>query len=232
VTAAVVALVLFGGAIALIASLDQGIGAEPAHPNALRSQAQVLYAPLLLFDRATTPSERDRMRSAPSTVARRVDACQKPYQRQLRHAAGGAAHNRLYLLYEHGTLLETHQSEIAPVAPELRVAARAWADMRLANPTLQRFARGLSTSLLAALNRPRFDACTFVRAIAANGYSLAWAVQSDDGRSAAGYWATVAAAGANTARFWRYVRRPRIRRRHLWTAAQLRDLASVPGEVR
>jgi hypothetical protein len=232
VVAAALAIAVVGVAIALLASSGSGTVAERAHPNALTTQAQELYAPLLLFDRATTPDQRARTRSAPIMVARRVDACQTPYQRQLVHAAAGTDRHRLYLLLAHGALLESRQSAIAPVGAALRVAASAWADMRLANPTFQRFARGLSMELSAALDRPRFDACAFVRAIAANGYSLAWAVHSSYGRGVRGYWADALAAGEETARFWRYVRTGPIKERHLWTPRQLRDLASVPGEIR
>jgi hypothetical protein len=232
VLAALLALALVGGAVGLIVSSGSGPGAEPAHPNALPSQAKELSAPLLLFDRSTTPRERALTRAAPSAVTRHVNACQKPYQRQLLHPVAGGDRYKLYLLYVHGIVLETHQRQMAPVAPELRVAARAWADMRLGNATLQRFAHGLSTEILAALNRPRFHACAFVQAIAANGYSLAWARQSGYGRSAAGYWTELRDAGQKTAQFWRYVRSRGIRQRRLWTPAELRDLAGVPGEIR
>jgi hypothetical protein len=195
-------------------------------------QAQELYAPLLLFDRSTTPVQRARMRSAATTVARRAGACQTPYMRTLTGAAAGTDRHRLYLLYRHGVLLQSLQSEIAPVAPELRVAAEGWADMRLTNPAFERLARGLSMELRAALARPRFDACAFIRAIAANGYSLVWALHSRDGRSARGYWTEALAAGEKTARFWRYVATRPTAERHLWTPQELHDLAAVPGDVR
>jgi hypothetical protein len=127
--------------------------------------------------------------------------------------------------------MESYQSSVAPVAPQLTVAADSWARMQLSNPQMQTFAHALAAELYASLRAPKFDACAFVNGIAQHHFSLAWAQNSKYGKIASHFWSELSAAGNRASGFWAYIQSPRIQSMHLLTKAQLADLANLPGEI-
>jgi hypothetical protein len=212
VAASITAVVVMIGTIALLghsrqtdthATAAPGISASRSHrPQSDRAQAQKLYAPVLAFNHSTTQAQKALIQSAPKADAKRIDACQAPYQKQLFSGLiSGSNKYKLYSLYEHGTLLEQYQSRVAAVAPQLTVAAQSWARMQLSNRKMQAFAHALAAELYASLRAPKFDSCAFLNGIAQHRFSLAWAQSSSYGTIARHFWNEISAAGNEVARF-------------------------------
>lgn len=193
-----------------------------------RSQAQQLYAPVVTFNRATTDAQRAQMRAAPKAAARRINSCQAPYAKQLFSGltVGSSSRYKLYTLYENGALLEQNQAVEAVVAPQLTAAEKAWATMRLPNPTLQNYARAQAAELAASLFAPRSDTCQFLPQLAQHKFSYAWAIRSSFGTTATHFFAQVAAAGNAAGNGWRY-----IHNNHLLATDQQSVLVNFAGQI-
>ena len=233
------------GASALAIAL--GVGASPvlagtstsAVSPRLRAQARGLYAAVRTYERSTTPSERARSRSAARRVGKVIDACQAPYQKQLFQGfvVGNNSRFKLYSLYENGTLLETYQADVNPVATQLATLAASWAALSLDNRAMNEFVHGLAAEFRATLDAAPFDSCGFVKAIAAHHFSYAWAEQSSYGVQAARWWKQISRA-AKASPFWSHFclacsgRPPSSEPgAHLFTKKQLVVLSNLPGEL-
>lgn len=203
--------------------------ATVAHGLSLRAQARQLYAPAAAYERSTTSAQRARVNLAKAKDGRRIDACQAHYLRRL------GAGNKLYSLYEHGTLMEQYQSAVAPVALQLTALAGSWARLQLTNRAMNALAHALAAELEASLTLPRFDACSFIRGIAAHHFSYAWARRSPAGRLAELYWTRLLTAGDRTGPFWKFVFASQPGKSapgaKLFTKHRLRVLANLPGEL-
>jgi hypothetical protein len=205
-------------------------------PPALMAQANALYAPVEAFEDAMSRKQLAEMLARGRAYTSQVNRCQAPYQR-LFHAIYGTPGERLYMLYENGVLLGQHQSTLAPIATQLGALAQAWGAIKLTSPILRQFARGMALELRAALTRPQFDTCTFIREIAAHNYSYGWAKGSSFGRALRTYNEHITSAGTLTSAFWSYVygrfatRTPDGPGKNLFTIRQLHVLANLPGEI-
>jgi hypothetical protein len=206
------------------------------HRMSLRRQARALYAPVAAYENSTTAAQRARVTSAGKKDGRRIDACQAPYLHRLRLSTRPGA-QKLYFLYFDGAGMEGNQSKIAPVAKQLTTLAAAWSRLRLSNRPMNDFAHGAAAEFRASLNTPRFDACAFIRAIAAHHYSYSWARQSPAGKTAKRYEMRLEKAGEQTNAFWTFVGATGLPGAssapgaNLFTQPQLTILGNLPGEV-
>jgi hypothetical protein len=233
VTIALVFCGLAGATAAADTSAAAAISTAAAlQTPSLRAQAQQLYTPAGLFYRSLTAAQKTRLGQAAKLDGKRIDACQAPYAKRLLVGFRvGSERYKLYALYEHGALMQQYQSRVAVVAPELKAAAWAWAQMTLANKTMQRFAHALAAEFATSLNHPKFHTCEFIRQLARHHFSLAWAQHSPSGEEAQQWWNDISGAGIQAGAFWNYIQSKRIERQRLLSTAQLTKLANLPGEI-
>ena len=231
-----------GGVGASALAIALGVGASPVLAGTstssvsprLRAQARELYAPVRTYEHSTTPAERARPRSAATRVGKLIDGCQAPYQKQLfQGLVGNNTRFKLYSLYENGTLLETYQADVKPVATQLAKLASSWAALSLRNRAMNESVHAIAAELRATLDAALFDSCGFVKGIAAHHFSYAWAKQSSYGVQAARWWKQISHAGDRASPFWHYVNPPALGALglHLFTKKQLVVLANLPGEL-
>ena len=213
---------------------------RPAHPassgtsgrrredRSARAQAQELYAPVAVFDRSTTKAQRAQMRAAPKMDARRINACQRTasFNKLLMAAIRPGTTNayKVYRIYENGLTLEDTQVAEAVVAPQLAVAERSWATMRLSNPIWRGVARALATEIAASLSAPKLNGCAFLHELARHKFSLAWTQRSAYATTATRFIHETNGPSYGVARGWQYVQK-----KHLLTSAQWSGIVNFPG---
>jgi hypothetical protein len=229
------------GAGAALLTIALGVGAAPvlagtptsALSPALRAQARELYSPVRTYEHSTTPAERARSGSAATRVGRVIDACQAPYVKRLLSEREA----KLHMLWNNGTLLQTYQTDVKPVATQLARLAASWAALSLRNRVMKEFVHAMATEFRATLGAPPFDSCAFVKGIAAHHFSYAWAKQSLYGVQASRWWKQISQAGDRASPFWRFVYpnfggpEPPNAGAHLFTKRELLVLANLPGEL-
>lgn len=211
---------------------------SPADP-----QAKALYAPLIAYARSTALKRRAGSGPAGARVGQLMNVCDKPYQKQLFlnlvvDSKNKAMQRRykLYQLWNHVTLMQTYQADIAPVAPQLRQLVASWAQLSQGNKVMNEFAHAVAAELNASLSASAENGCAFVRGVAVHHFSYAWARTSLYGRQAARWWAAINSAGDRTAAFWKFVSPPLLGHpggagQHLFTTAERSALANLPGEL-
>ena len=231
------------GAGACALAIGLGVGASPALAGtsvsrALRTQARELYAPVSRYEHSTTAAQRARSRSAARHLSDVIDACDAPYRKRLDDQLLSKRAAKLYMLFDHATLLQIYRVEVEPFATHLAKLAASWAALSLGNRAMNQFVHAVAAELRATLDAPPFHSCGFVKAIAAHHFSYSWARRSADGMQAARWWKQISRASDRTAPFWSYVYPTGIGGptspkpgAHLFTHAQLVTLANLPGEL-
>lgn len=209
----------------------------PADP-----QAKALYQPVIAYARATTLSERARSGTAAERVGHLMNACDRPYEKQLfLNLVIGSKNkamqrrDRLYLLWDRVTGLQNAEARIAPLAPELKQLVSTWAHLSLRNKVMTEFAHAVAAELNASLSAPAENGCAFVRGVAAHHFSYAWARSSPYGRLATHWWSEVMSAGDRAGAFWKFVSPPMPGHpggagQHLFTPGERSAMGSLPGE--
>jgi hypothetical protein len=235
------------GAGAVLLTVALGVGTSPVLAGtstssvspALRAQARELYGPVKTYEHSTTPAERARSRSASTRVGKVIDACQAPYEKRLTQGFTGSNSPRykLYMLWNHATLLQAYQGDVKLVATQLTTLTASWAALSLRNRAMNEFVHAVAAEFRATLGAPPFDSCGFVKGIAAHHFSYAWAKQSSYGVQAASWWKRISQAGDRTTAFWSYVYpnpggpEPPDAGAHLFTKRELGVLPNLPGEL-
>jgi hypothetical protein len=190
------------------------------------TQAREVYAPVATFYRSLTKAQRKQIKTAPKLDARRVDACQRPYQNKLFRSRVGTARNKVYTIYEDVGLLQQIESVEAIAVPQFTAAEQKWAGMKLANGKLQGLAHAQAAELAASLDAPQVDACTFLIALAQHKFSLSWAKEQTAATTAVEFLAKVSHQSQASARGSNY-----IYKQHLLSRTQQIALVNFPGQV-
>ncbi|HTU94243.1 MAG TPA: hypothetical protein VMF14_00300 [Solirubrobacteraceae bacterium] len=236
--ASLLVVAIVAGAFLLLGPSHQGsapanstpASAAPAR-GSLKAQALELWGPAATFYASITPLKAKAIAQAPKLAGQRISACQAPYLHHLDSGTVTSDIAKVNTIDQDAEEMEAMEAAVQVASPQLRVATRAWAQLTLANPTMQGFSRGLADQINASLNAPHIDACRFVRQIVAHGYSLAWTQASHDGRLATAWWATVLRAGKRQGMFWPWLQNGAIGREHLLTVEQQKKLTAMPGEI-
>ena len=212
-------------------------------PPALMKQAAALDEPLETYEHATTAAQRASSRAAAQRVGATINPCDARYSKQLFLNLNLASKQKamqqrvkLYELWDHVSLMQTYQADVAPVASQLAQLASSWDALSLKNQTMNGFVHAVAAEFQASLTAPPIDTCTFVKAVAAHHFSYEWARNSSFGRQATHWWAGISTAGNRTASFWSYVQPPKAGKPdspglHLFTQAQLSAISNLPGEL-
>ena len=212
-------------------------------PPALMKQATALDEPLETYEHATTAAQRARSRAAGQRVGTTINPCDGRYSKQLFLNLNLASKQKamrqrvkLYELWNHVSMMQIYQADVAPVASQLAQLASSWQALSLKNQVMNGFVHAVAAELEASLTAPPIDTCAFVQAVAAHHFSYNWARNSSFGRQATHWWAEISTAGNRTASFWRYVQPPKAGKPdgpglHLFTQAQLIALGGLPGEL-
>jgi hypothetical protein len=210
----------------------------PADPR-----AKALYQPIIAYARATTVAQRAKSGAAAGRVGGTMDACDSPYQKQLFNGLVVGSKNKvmqrrddLYMLWNHVTLMQTYQADVAPLAPQLKQLVASWSHLSAGTKLMNEFAHAIATELIASLTDPKINGCAFVRAVAAHHFSYAWARNSSYAKLAISWWKTVSAAGNRATAFTTFVQPPMFGRsggagQHLFTTRELSGLFNLPGEL-
>lgn len=209
----------------------------PAEPA-----ARALYQPIIAFARATTSAQRAHWRLGAQRVASRANRCDAPYSKQLftlnlvSRSPAMRRRVKVNTLWQHASMMETYEADMASMAPQLKQLAAAWARLSVKNQPINEFAHAMAAEINATLNAPAISTCRLVHALAAHHFSYGWARQSSYWAQATRWWRQVSSAGSRTGAFWRYVQRPLFggsggAGQNLFTQAQLAALSNLPGEL-
>lgn len=139
-----------------------GASASSVSP-AVRAQARQLYAPASAYEHSTTTAQRARSRLDSRRVGRVIGACQAQYEKRLTTHPGNSAAWKLYVLWNHATLLQVYQADVNPVAMQTKTLAASWAALSLRNGTMNEFVHALAAELRPRSTRHRLTAAASSR---------------------------------------------------------------------
>jgi hypothetical protein len=191
-----------------------------------RAQAQLLYAPVVAFNRSTTPAQRAQIHAASAALGSRINTCQRPYAKQL--YGGLRVNTRRYQairFYQLGLTLETVQAAEAVAMPEIAAAQRSWATMQLGNPTVQTTARALAAEIEASLSAPKLNGCAFLHQLASHNFSLAWAQRTPYATTTNNFIRETDKPSAGVSLGYRYI----LLQKKLLTSNQWGGIVNFPG---
>lgn len=212
-------------------------------PPDLIAQANQLYQPVATYKASVTTAQTNDADAAKAHVTQEINACDRPYGRQLFQVIAGTRKYKLYMLWDAVSTMQDYEADVEAYAPQLRTLTASWTALSLASPQMNEFAHATAAEIEDTLNAPPMNTCAFVNQLAAHHFSYQWAKNSTDAVEAASWQQQTLQDGNQTSAFWRYVQAP-IFYSHtkvvyragglgwkLFTQAQTRALANLPGEV-
>jgi hypothetical protein len=229
------------GAIPLI--YMSGSNDKQTGPPAQIAQADALYRPVKVFEQSITAAQTARANAAKARVARETNACDAPYSRQLFEVRSGTTKYKLYTLWNYISGMQTNEAAVSALTPQLRALASSWMALSLKNPAMNAFAHATAAELTATLSAPAISTCAFVQALAAHHFSYKWARTSSYATDATAWQQQTLKDGDQATAFWRYINPPTLYANtsdvarpggpgwHLFTQAQTKTLANLPGEA-